>query len=79
MPCAPLSPRAQRVVALYRRLTPTERRCTFVALFGPRVRKAARDAEILRLRRAGWLYKRLAARFGMTAEAVRKVCKRGGL
>jgi hypothetical protein len=42
-------------------------------------RKAARNAEILRLRagdRGWWTYKRLAVRFGMTAEAVRKVVTR---
>ena len=41
--------------------------------------KAGRNAEIVRLRaldRRHWTHKRLAGRFGMTAEAVRKVFSR---
>jgi hypothetical protein len=44
--------------------------------------KAERNGNIIRLRtedRRKWTYKRLARRFEMREEAVRKVCKRAGL
>jgi hypothetical protein len=46
----------------------------------PKPRHVERDAEIRRLRREDrrhWTLKRLARKFNTTAEAVRKVCKRG--
>jgi hypothetical protein len=47
-----------------------------------RVRPRPRNVEIVRLRAENtrhWTYKRLAARFGMKAEAVRKVVRRAAL
>ena len=38
--------------------------------------KVTRDAEIVRLRRAGWLHRALAAHFGLSVTRIVRICAR---